>query len=129
MSQCESWLAQGSAQQYQYTLARDAELPARRALAYAGSTRWSLTPPYTTNGHRITLAHSRHPYGRSTGRNAYLTHIVKDIHLAWRGGQVVGQVVVWRCSARAHHFVLMDEPSSTECTACRLERPQRERRR
>lgn len=75
----------------------------------------------------ITLAHSALPYGRTTGGRGWLTHIVDEVYLFWRRGQVIGSAVRWRCGATSSMFRFVAEPDSTLCVVCPIERPTRER--
>lgn len=83
-----------------------------------GRNRWRPAAPFTTRGYRVTEALFDFPYGRSVGRNAYLTHMPRAIFLAWRHGELRGHMVAWWCGARTAYFRLDAEPSSPLCPAC-----------
>jgi hypothetical protein len=86
------------------------------------NVRRGVPLPYSYQGMRVLRADPRHPYGRSTGKNAFLTHIPVGIAIAWRRGRVVGHMVQWRCGARTVYFRLMDEPESPFCPVCLMNR-------
>lgn len=67
----------------------------------------------------------RHPFGRSTHARGYLTHVVRDVHLAWRRGRLVGVKARWRCGGGSMHFQLGDEPTSPICPVCTIHWPHR----
>lgn len=102
-----------------YTWSRDVY----RALnCLAGRGRWRDRQTFTHEGMVIVPARPNHPYGRSTGRNAYLTHVPRDVYIAWRRGVVVGHVIAWRCGARTAYFRFIDEPDSPICPVCLIDR-------
>ncbi len=70
----------------------------------------------------VTEAAPRVPFGRSVHASAYLTHLVGAVYLAWRRGRVVAMHARWRCGAGTLHFRLLEEPDSTVCPACTIER-------
>lgn len=92
-----------------------------------GRHRWKFATPFSYGGMRITAGEPRMPYGRSTAKNSYLTHVPRVILLAWRSGELVGHMVAWRCGARTAYFRLIDEPDSPFCPVCLIDRPPRER--
>jgi len=112
------------------------DLEARRALnwtshpsqARTGRARWNVKAPCRSNGHLITVAETHHPYGRSTNKSSYLTHILVGILFAWQDGKFRMAQARWRCGSRTHDFVLLDEPNSTVCPACKIERIPAEQR-
>jgi len=73
----------------------------------------------------ITLGEHNLPYGRTTSGRGYLTHIVDEVYLLWRHGSYRGAIVRWRCGATSRMFRLLDEPESTLCAVCPIERPPR----
>jgi hypothetical protein len=87
-----------------------------------GRNRWRLAPPFTMHGLRVTAGQPRKPYGRSTGKNSYLSHLPTTVLFAWRDGQLVGHMVAWRCGARTAYFRLIDEPDSPICPVCLIDR-------
>lgn len=107
----------------------------QRATAYinlpwqnlTGRARWHMVAPRRRGDYYISIGHHKHPYGRSTHTSAYLTHIVYGVLMVWRHGRFVGAQVIWRCNARSTMFYLIDEPTSTVCPACKIERVPRER--
>lgn len=93
-----------------------------RVGAPTGRGRWRIAPPFTSYGYRVTAGEPRKPYGRATGRNAYLTHLPTTVLFAWRDGQLAGHMVAWRCGARTAYFRFLDEPDSVLCPACLIDR-------
>jgi hypothetical protein len=83
--------------------------------------------PFRYSGCLVTLAEHNHPYGRTMSGRGYLTHIVDELYLVWYAGQVVDSAVRWRCGATSRYYNLVDEPESTMCVACPLNRPSYER--
>lgn len=92
-----------------------------------GRNRWRIAPPFSYEGLRVTSGVPRKPYGRSVGRNAFLTHLPSALLFAWHHGELAGHMVAWRCGARTAYFRFTDEPDSTLCPACLIERPGRMR--
>lgn len=84
-----------------------------------GSTR----PPYTSYGYTIRSGVARQPWGRSTHARGYLSHVVRQVMIAWRSGQFRGAVAQWRCGSSTRFFELEAEPSGPICPLCTLERP------
>lgn len=78
--------------------------------------------PFIRAGYLITEATPRLPYGRSTAPNNYLTHLPVAVLFAWQGGVLAGHMVAWRCGARTAYFRFLDEPDSTLCPVCLIER-------
>lgn len=81
-----------------------------------------LVPPYRYRSVLVTEAAPRLPFGRSVHASGYLTHLVAAVYLAWRHGRVVAMHARWRCGSGTLHFRLLDEPDSTVCPACTIER-------
>jgi len=116
----------------------EADLQARRALNWAslpnqartGRARWNTPAPCKSNGHLILVAETDRPYGRALHSSAYLSHILTGILTCWKNGRLVLSQARWRCGARTHDFVLLNEPNSVICPACKIERlPPEERER
>jgi hypothetical protein len=84
--------------------------------------------PMRYGSYLITLGRPLHPYGRTATGRGYLTHIADEIYLFWRAGRYAGSAVRWRCGCTANEFRLFDEPESTLCVVCPIDRPPRERR-
>ncbi len=70
----------------------------------------------------MTEAVPRLPYGRSTHRTGYLTHLVGSVYVAWRQGVFQAMYVRWRCGGYTLRFRLTAEPDSTVCPACTIDR-------
>jgi hypothetical protein len=83
-----------------------------------GRNKYRMPAPFTSRGIRVIEARFDLPYGRSTGRNAFLTHMPRALFLAWRRGQLAGHMVAWWCGSRTAYFQLLDEPTSPTCPAC-----------
>lgn len=98
-------------------------------LADPRRSRYGFTaavPPYTAYGVAVTEGRISAPYGRSTHASAYLTHIPRGLLLAWRGGRFRVAQMTWRCGGRTTTFRLLEEPTSTVCPACTIERTPRQ---
>jgi hypothetical protein len=87
------------------------------------------TFPFRSGAYVVTKATPGLPWGRSLHASGYLTHVVDEILIAWRAGRPVGWKVRWRCGSGTSWFRLLDEPDSTVCPVCLIERPPRERKR
>jgi hypothetical protein len=94
---------------------------AARVGAPAGRHRWRLKPPFRYGEMVVTSGRPRLPYGRSTGKNAFLTHMPHTLLFAWSKGRLEGRMVAWWCGARTAYFELADEPSSPLCPRCEME--------
>ncbi len=87
-----------------------------------GRNKYRHPAPFTYAGIRVTQASFDLPWGRSTGRNAFLTHMPRAVFLAWRRGALAGHMVAWWCGARTAYFRLCDEPESPLCPPCLMYR-------
>lgn len=72
----------------------------------------------TRHGRAVVLAVPRLPYGRSTHASAALVHMTDELLLAYRGGQVVGALSIWKCLNSTAHFQLTAELAGRLCHAC-----------
>lgn len=74
----------------------------------------------TQNGRTVVLANPRKPYGRSTHGRATLTHLVREVLLAYRSGQLAGALATWWCGSHTPHFRLDDEAPGPLCLVCQV---------
>lgn len=104
-----------------------AERATRRALVSAshrwraGAWRDDRAPGkvLTLYGRTVCRARIHAPYGRSSRLSSYLTHIPREVYVAFAAGRVVGGLVRWRCGGTSAHFHLIDEVYGELCFACK----------
>lgn len=88
---------------------------APRSRRYRHRTR----PPFRTfDGVTVLAGQPGKSYGSCLRRGSKLTHLPEGLLFAWRGGVLLGRMVVWRCGARTAYFRLTDEPAGER--PCRL---------
>jgi hypothetical protein len=86
--------------------------------AMRGHRRWRTNVHVRAYDTTVTRASPNRPYGRSIHGRGYLTHLPRDVYLAWRGGRLVGARTRWCCGGATALFVLLDEPNSPLCPLC-----------
>jgi hypothetical protein len=106
------------------------DIEARRALNRfslpnqhrTGRSARNLVAPGYSFGYYVGVAETDLPYGRSTHRSGYLSHLVRGILLVWKKGKLLESQARWYCGGRSESFTLLQEPNSPICPACKIER-------
>lgn len=71
----------------------------------------------------ICVAKPKLPYGRATAKpitDRTVSHITNRVLLAWRGGRLIGTMVIWLCGSTSTEYHFEEEIHSRPCTTCFL---------
>jgi hypothetical protein len=91
-----------------------------RVGAGTGRHRWRQVPPFDYGTLRVTASQPVPAFGVSTHGRGRLTHLPHTLLFAWRGEELAGRMVAWRCGARTAYFRLSAEPGGPVCDLCEL---------